>query len=373
MAKKVYTMKQACNTMIMPNVNSPSAGSMVAASENGVYIGRAKPWNVPFFINFKELVNPHIFITGMTGSGKTHLTRSLMLRLETTLDSIVIVIDFTGEYAEISNRQPAGKPEAKNIHKLICEDKPSLSYFDLSKSNENQKVREGLEILKFISDEIKRRGINKGLPVFVILDEAWKVVKGKRILESLIREGRKYRTGIIIASQMIGDVDPQFLSNIATLIVFKTTDSESLEVLTKNYSIAFERIRDIQNLERGNCQIINLFNTRERTVFKVRVYGVNVRHTAQIVMGDDMGLDVSMEKLENVIRGLCNDSGKTSALISEIRNRKSVRLDKLMNFLIISGVNRRKILLAFQDLHIKDEDIADAFASVIREIGNTNE
>ncbi|MEM3839404.1 MAG: type IV secretory system conjugative DNA transfer family protein, partial [Candidatus Micrarchaeaceae archaeon] len=308
---------------------------------------------------------------GMTGSGKTYLTKSLMLRLYAVLECIVIVIDFTGEYEEFARRFSAECPAIAGIPKLIGNDANKIIYINLSRESEQKKVKGATAALQAITNKMRARGFNgNARSVFVILDEAWKMMEKSRPLEIIIREGRKYKVGIVVASQIIRDVDLNFIGNIATIFAFRVQDRDSLSIFQKNYGLRDEQIAGIQNQELGGCFVIQLskYNLRE-AFFIRRVSGVETNATARIVVGDKMAVEVNSSKFEELVRKVC--SGSTAReIISKANDSGFIRLDALIKQVICSNGDRRALLAELRKLGIRLDEIADAFAAAVEDSGN---
>lgn len=59
----------------------PPAEYLMADPKNSVYIGRTEVFNVPFHWTYQRLINPHVAITGVTGSGKSvHYSTNVLIR-----------------------------------------------------------------------------------------------------------------------------------------------------------------------------------------------------------------------------------------------------------------------------------------------------
>jgi len=101
-----------------------------------------------------------------------------------------------------------------------------------------------------------------GLRCFVVLDEAHKLsfAPGSPV-ERLLREGRKYGLGIILASQQADDFSPVAFSNTATKIVFQVADeggniSRQLARKVKNNHSFNQIYQVITKLPRGNAYVV---------------------------------------------------------------------------------------------------------------------
>ena len=82
--------------MRLPQLYEQSLPAVEKGAREGVFIGSTR--FLPYFLDFGVLMNPHVFVCGITGSGKTYLMKGLMLKLCAIMGSLVIAIDFTGEY-----------------------------------------------------------------------------------------------------------------------------------------------------------------------------------------------------------------------------------------------------------------------------------
>ena len=68
----------------------------------------------------------------------------------------------------------------------------------------------GLFVLQFLKERMRAVGwaAEKGLKVLVVLDEAWKIASDERSdAVTIVREGRKYQFGLIVASQNPTDIN----------------------------------------------------------------------------------------------------------------------------------------------------------------------
>ena len=352
--------------LCIPRIDEQGEGSVLKYSQNGTLIGMSRAYSMPFFFNPDPLVNPHIFITGITGSGKTYLTKNLMLKLYAILGCIVIVIDFTGEYSEFAGLFSAEPANPSEVGTRIKEDRNRIIYINLKGMSEKERITSAISILKTVTREMRLRGTEeKNRRVFVILDEAWKLIEQSKPLETMIREGRKYRIGVILASQLIGDVSMPFLSNIATLFVFRVQDKDSLEILQKNYNLRDDQVSQIQNLELGSCFVIQVNKSNSRDAFCVeRVIGIDASSLVKIFVGDKMNVEISTSKFETLIRQVCS-SEKTREIVARTKEKGSVKLDFLIKELIDNGGDRRTILTVLKKAGIREADLADAFAVAV--------
>ncbi len=64
----------------------------------GIYIGKGLIYKSPIIIRFDKLINPHVAIIGMSGSGKSYLLKSIIIRRHIIEGINAFVIDWNGEY-----------------------------------------------------------------------------------------------------------------------------------------------------------------------------------------------------------------------------------------------------------------------------------
>ncbi|MGC8648748.1 MAG: ATP-binding protein [Candidatus Micrarchaeia archaeon] len=75
----------------------------LTSNAKGIYIGKTKLYNLPFFLDPDELMNPHIAVIGTTGSGKSYFLKNYILRSFNANIKNIFIIDWNDEYSEIIN------------------------------------------------------------------------------------------------------------------------------------------------------------------------------------------------------------------------------------------------------------------------------
>jgi DNA helicase HerA-like ATPase len=355
----------ASGIVVIPNMNEQRGDEAIEYSKGGVFVGRSLEYSMPFFLNFRSLLNPHTFILGMSGSGKTYLMKSLMLKIYSLLGCKIVVIDLNGEYAELSNTNR--EDSSLKLDRLFgIEDQEgnkedyAIIYYDLKNLEEKEKSRRVSDLLNKIDRNMRFWNADGDFRVFIFLDEAWKFLKEINSLESIVREGRKYGVGIVMASQMLEDIDIPMLYNSAVLFVFRIQNKNSLNKLSKSYGLDEKTLNRIQNLEVGECFVVQTHKTKRRDAFFIKqVIGVRLRDYLTILFGDDM-IKVEYGRFRKMVNELVRDD--PSDLIRKISAEKEVELSYLVACLIRLKADRRKMLRCLMKLKIPEEDISDAFA-----------
>ena len=344
-------------------VEGQSTRKVLRSSENGVFVGVGRACLAPFFLDPGLLINPHVFILGMSGGGKTFLMRSLLLRMHAGPGNELVVIDLTGEYGMAAGLQTDDERNALDPISYVGEDGFRIAYFCLGDLPEKEKVEAAREILGEVSARMRRRPIGQGPMMFVLLDEAWKLLREENSLRIILREGRKYRVGLMMASQMVEDMELPMLSGSGALFIFRMQNRASLDRLARNYGLGREDIETVQNLSVGSCMAIQVRGSGRREVVVLeRVAGAGTVRYVGIGSGR-MVVEVAEGELFRKVKGLCKDD--PSGLLGEISSGMTVELHVLMARLIGLGADRRKVLAAMRELGMEDYEIADAFAAAV--------
>ncbi len=371
----IYTSKTASMLINMPYTQEPNSAELASESRNGILIGSSYKMNVPIFLNFDSLFNPHIFIVGMTGSGKTYLMKSLLIKLHMVLDTAVIIIDLTGEYLEIADSIGAEHANMAELQKHESMDLSETIYFGLNEMKEEEKVSNSSKILRMIASSMRKNVERRQKQVSVLLDESWKLLGKNDDLEIIVREGRKYGVGLLLASQLLEDMKSEIVSNSASIFIFRVQVKKSAENIAANYSLGQEYIDMIQELNQGSCLFIKLGkgNKRAITVIK-RVSGIAINPKKGIRIGGKMEIEMDTERLQAMVNRLCaTDEGKM--IMSYVGSKQGLRLSELISELIAHGADRRAVLSELRKLKINDADLADAFSDAVSSIskGAVNE
>ncbi len=360
----------ASRLFCVPEKAEQQSAKAIAASAGGIFVGHSHTYSIPFFLDFESLINPHVFILGMSGGGKTFLMGNLLLKVRATIESKLIIIDFTGEYSGAVELQAHEERDALDPLSYINEEGHRILYFNLKGLQEREKIEAAAGILREVVKAMRSMEVDAKGRIFILLDEAWKLLGTNADLEVIIREGRKYKVGLMMASQLIEDIELPMLSSSAALFIFKVQNKESLDGLSRNYNLGEKYIEAIQNLDVGSCLAIQVLKTGKREAFVIRrVMGVSMKRYLAIMLGGIM-MEVEEEELAAAIRRLCKED--SSVLISEISADRSIELHSLIKRLLILGADRKAVLDSLRKFGADDYGISDAFALAIAEIGDTN-
>jgi len=356
--RKVVGLKQISQLLYTAQSKIPGFDTLLEYSLNGVYLGNTKDFSIPFFLDFSKLINPHVFICGATGAGKTYLLRNLALKLAAIYDASLLIIDFTGEYAHLFDFADAYSEKVQRA--------------DLSGFSDEEKVLQAKKLISNAVKQMRKGGIKERVEKFIIIDEAWKLLENDASFSSIIREGRKYGVGMLLASQLISDIDLKMLDNVATVFVFKLQNKQSVISLLKNYGLGEYYYEVISNMGVGSALMISAQKDgRRNAVLISRISGVANSKSVRLLfnkakgkgIGDEGGevyVEVSIDRFTAEMNNLCGERAKE--IMSIVQNEQAISLPRLVAMLLEMHADKLKVVDVLRKFGIADSEIADAFA-----------
>ncbi|MBX3103795.1 MAG: DUF87 domain-containing protein [Cryobacterium sp.] len=204
----------------------------ISTQPGSIHIGSISGTELPVSIDPVIAVKGHMAVLGMTGMGKSMLTRRLASEFAKTFP--VIVVDQTGEYNSIG--LPASNQQNTST--------PGLSLKNLQDSNAPH--AEALKALQIL-EKLGREEFESNKPVtrrILILEEAHQFVPEPSMLgfgiagrdESikfglLMMQVRKFGVSVVLVSQRTSVVAKSALSQCENIIAFKSVDQTGLDYL----------------------------------------------------------------------------------------------------------------------------------------------
>ncbi len=335
---------------------------------DGVYLGKTLKYRLPFFLDNTKLVNPHVSVIGMTGSGKTYLVKSLLAGLNIWRDYSVLIIDWNSEYTDVVEFLGG------RVWKVACvADLPAIEHLvegvesvDLSAARGDT---EKVEIAKSVLSAVRRfvLSLKPGYDTkrVLVVDEAWKLANLAQDLGKLFREGRKFGLMVVAATQLVGDVNNEVLSNAACSFVFRLQGSDNLNGLVSSGLLGQDYTLAAQTLDRGSCIVSLIYNkgSSPKRFMIGRVHGFDFRTYA--ICGGSMTVKVSVRKLSSVLESM--GFGSDTAMRIEkffAENSGGVDIAQLVGFLFGAGLARADVFAFLRSLGVRDRSIAIAIESL---------
>ena len=465
----------------------PPKSFLLSDPTKGVYLAKTKLLNVPFFWDFRRLINPHIAVVGVTGAGKSYLVKTFLTRANLTWGTNAMIIDWVGEYngwvkqtgghtlqfgkgeylnlLDLAGMKPLDRvkqimtaleiltelgrtPSQKRFIEQAIEDAYKSKGFNLiqkgqkkepptlvdviknlermrrSEKSETKKdeldeaisvlkkftipgndyfarkstlkidklthsglvcldlhglpseqIRSlaGLTVLQFIKEMMRDEGWHpgKGLKLFVVADEAWKIAKDERSdLITIVREGRKYQFGLIVASQNPTDVNKAIFSNVGTIFVMRLLFKEFKDYVRSSLNYSDYIAEHISRFGVGECAVYQAYQeqTSYSNMFILnRIDGEEPLTTLHIIIGD--GMEIEFEK-ESFRRKLL-EFGLTDKQVAQIvmkfeANDNRLNIIEIIHDLEKFGYARSVVISFLRELGIRDTDIVNLFSELQR-------
>jgi DNA helicase HerA-like ATPase len=221
----------------------------------------------------------------------------------------------------------------------------------------------------------------KGLKALVVLDEAWKVASDDRSdAVTIVREGRKYQFGLIVASQNPTDINEAIFSNVGTTIMLRIKFEKFLNYLQGSLNFSEFMRKEISKFGVGQAAVDMSFQTSMQfpEVFlldkiigeiPLDVYTITI---ADVLNQDELN-DPNLQKeyyLERIdlssklIQANIN-SDEINNLFRELdlRNRQ-IEIRNFVQMMVNERVNKDGIVELLRSLGLSDEIITKIFVYI---------
>lgn len=352
--------------------NASRAISLVQASEpqlascGGVYLGRTAIYKTPVFLDAKELINPHIAVLGTSGAGKTYLIKSLIAKRVMHEGYSVSVIDWNGEYSELIKSldgnvvMPSAESAGFDYGSLLS----GVNSVDLSSLNsDTQKDFVSRSILHIIARLMRSSGISKSAKKMLVVDEAWRMFPNRADIGALFREGRKYGLSVVVASQLVSDINNEVLANCATEFIFRLHSDSDYDILRSMNIITDREKQRLSSLNVGGCLAIMGYSNHkalQSRIFVSRIEGVDLATLS--IRGVKMSMQISKKRFAKVTEEHI-ERQDIAAKIYKLADESGSNIDacSIINALMGSGLARQEIVPFLKELGLPDLAIVRAF------------
>jgi len=233
-----------------------------------------------------------------------------------------------------------------------------------------------LSFLQFIKEKMRSQGWEekKGLKLLVVLDEAWKIAKEENSdAVMIVREGRKYNFGLIVASQNPTDISESIFSNVGTTFIFRIKFERYLDYLQTTLNFSNYMRNEIRKLGVGQAAVNIAFQTSVKfsdTFILEKVIGEEpiIEYFVDLgEFGDNMAKSVSFEKeeLKKQLRGYALNEMSIEEICNEFaKNNKHLDIVAFVLLLEKYGIARKNITNLLKNLGVEDSVIVDVFGRV---------
>jgi len=240
-----------------------------------------------------------------------------------------------------------------------------------------------LFVLQTLKEKMRTEGWSaaKGLKTLVVLDEAWKVASDDRSdAVMIIREGRKYQFGLIVASQNPTDINEAIFSNVGTTIMLRIKFEKFLNYLQGSLNFSNFMRKEISKFGVGQAAIDMSFQTSVQfpEVFLLQkvvgeipldVYTITIADVlnAQELADPDVQKEYYLEKMDlnsKVIQANIN-SEVINNMFKELDSRsRNIDIRSMVQLMVNEHVNKDTIVELLRSLGLSDAIITKIFVYI---------
>ncbi len=249
--------------------------------------------------------------------------------------------------------------------------------------DETMRALAALTLLQFVKERMRLEGSSeaKGLKLLIVLDEAWKIGKEENSdAVMIVREGRKYNFGMIIASQNPTDISEAIFSNVGTTFMLKVKFEKFLDYLQGSLNFSNFMREEISRLAVGQCAVnlsLTLPVPYPSTFLIDKIEGEEPSKEFFLdltgVLTEKQRRDISMSRsvsfMKDDFRRKLRQFGLSDDKLEELTKsfEKSNRRMDVVSFVILlerSGIARRNIGDFLKDGAVDDITIINIFGKV---------
>lgn len=244
---------------------------------------------------------------------------------------------------------------------LVCIDLHSLP-------TEEMRSLTGLTILQFLKEKMRREALQeeKGIKLFVVVDEAWKIASDDRSdVITIVREGRKYNFSLIVASQNPTDMHKTIISNVGTMFILRLVLREYKDYIMNslNYS---QYIDDaISAFGVGDAAVNMIFSARSEkahTFLLDKIDGEEPLFVYTIQVGK-MTIEVEREQFSRMLYELGLTDEQINLVKVEFERGDGVlEASALVSLLEKFGYSHTSIMTFLRQLGVEEKFIVEVFS-----------
>ncbi|MEM2137969.1 MAG: hypothetical protein QW568_02680, partial [Candidatus Anstonellaceae archaeon] len=250
---------------------------------------------------------------------------------------------------------------------IVCVDLHSLP-------TEPLRSMAGLAILQFAKEKMREEGFKApgGPRLFIVVDEAWKIASDERSdVVAIVREGRKYGFGLIVASQNPTDVHKTIFSNAGSVFCFRLTHAAERQYVRSSLSYSDYYESSSHNLSIGQA-LVHLEYAKPhpgpKNFILSRVEGEELLVTLSI-RGVGMELEFERGALSRKLLSFGLSDKQLSSVLSEFeRSNYSLEAAQLVSILEKSGHSRASTISFLRELGADEKSLVQLFSSLGKKV-----
>jgi len=245
---------------------------------------------------------------------------------------------------------------------LVCVDLHSLP-------NETLRSLAGLSIVQFVKESMRASPCSASSQprLFVVVDEAWKIASDERSdVVSIVREGRKYGFGLIVASQNPTDVHKSIFSNAGTMLLFRLTHAQERSYVRSSLAYSDFYEEESHSLSVGQALVHLEFSQPApcpRNFILRKVEGEELLAMLHIG-GGGMGMEFERGELSSRLLSFGLTDAQARAMLSEFeRHSFSLKASEFAALLEKFGYGRASAISLLRELGASEREMLSALSS----------
>jgi hypothetical protein len=209
--------------------------------------------------------------------------------------------------------------------------------------DEEFRVLAGLSILQYLKEKmrVEEWSATKGLKLYVVLDEAWKIALDDRSdAIMIVREGRKYKFGLIVASQNPTDINEAIFSNVGTTFILNLKFQRFKDYVRGSLKYSDFVAEAIEKFGVGDAAVNLMFSSKTdfpRTFLLDKIHGEEpLQEVVITVAGEEFRFDRSELKRKLAHEGI-------SARLEELMVNGKVDGARLVKWMESRSITRSRV------------------------------
>ncbi len=244
---------------------------------------------------------------------------------------------------------------------LVCIDLHSLP-------TEEMRSLAGLTILQFLKEKMRREEMKeeKGVRLFVVVDEAWKIASDERSdVITIVREGRKYNFALIVASQNPTDMHKTIFSNVGTMFILRLVLKEFKDYVRHSLNYSDYIDSEISKFGVGDAALNMIFAKRaggSHTFLLNKIDGEEPLFIYALEV-DGMSVEKEREQFCNMLFELGLTDEQIGLVKNEFeRNDGTMDATEFVSLLEKFGYSPSSIMGFLRQLEVDEKDIVEIFS-----------
>ncbi len=232
---------------------------------------------------------------------------------------------------------------------------------DLSALNESVKLVLADTIFKSVMELMPALGMSSNIKNILVVDEAWKIINPMQNIGKLFRESRKYGFAIFIATQLMGDINNDIISNSAHIAIFKLRNQADYDIIRGVRLFSEYDISRMNGLHVGSCFMSVLTkNSGSKSFLISHIDGLQVEFFE--IKGESMNYPINLQKFSEYLEGIGIARIEINKIMEHItESDKTMELEKIISMLLDFGLSRADILVSLRLFKIPDIEIVKAY------------